>query len=188
MNYLKLPPIPALAVLVAAPLALRFLLRRGRPADPVDPYAPHEPATALDPAAKPGAKRFRAWVVKTWGERENPPSPQNISRADRTDRPSEHHEGRAWDLMTRNLAHGQAVVDALLAPDPETGEPHALARRAGVMYLIWNRRIWRAYPWAGKPAGSWSDYGGPNPHTDHVHFSLSRAGARAETSLYRTVA
>lgn len=181
---LLLPPAPLAAIAVGGVLLLRALLRRGgaaAPALPVDPYAPHEPASGFDPTPKPGAIAFRKFIIDRWGER--PGSPQNIGRWDRTDKPSEHHEGRAWDLMTRDKAHGQAVVDALLAP--EGSEPHALARRAGLSYIIWNKQIWRAYPWGGKPAGSWSPYSGASTHEDHVHFSLSRAGGRGDTSLYK---
>jgi hypothetical protein len=89
--------------------------------------------------------------------------------------------------MTTSRAHGQAVVDALLAPDPRTGDPHALARRAGIMYIIRDRRMWRAYPWAGAPRGAWAPYQGDSAHTDHVHLSLSRRGAAGETSLYRMI-
>jgi hypothetical protein len=171
-----------LLALLALAIATR---RRGPPAPPVDEYAPRESATGFDPTPKPGTKAFRAWAIRTWGER--PGSPENIGRWDRTDKPSEHHEGRAWDLMTRDKAHGQAVVDALLAPDPTTGEPHALARRAGIMYLIWNKQMWRAYPWQGAPSGSWSPYSGASTHEDHVHFSFSRRGGEGETTLYQMI-
>lgn len=164
---------------------LAFALRRRAPQlPPVDAYAAHDPATGFDPTPKGGAKAFRAWALKSWGERSG--SPENIGRWDRVEKPSEHHEGRAWDLMTRDKAHGQAVVDALLAADPITGEPHALARRAGIMYLIWNRQMWRAYPWAGAPAGTWSPYAG-HAHTDHIHFSFSRDGGAGKTTLYRMI-
>ncbi|GKQ39634.1 hypothetical protein [Streptomyces sp. A012304] len=46
------------------------------------------------------------------------------------------------------------------------------------MYMIWNRRIWMA----NRPGAGWQPYRGANPHTDHVHFSFSWAGARKETS------
>lgn len=180
MNFRTIPLVGAIIVGLLA-----FALRRRAPRLPVDPYAPHEPATGFDPTPKEGAKAFRAWALKMWGER--PGSPENIGRWDRVEKPSEHHEGRAWDLMVRDKAHGQEVVDALLAPDPTTGEPHALARRAGIMYLIWNRQMWRAYPWAGAPAGTWSPYGGENPHIDHIHFSFSRDGGAGETTLYRMI-
>jgi hypothetical protein len=150
---------------------------------PVDSYAPHDPATGCDPTVKPGVRLFREWAIAKWGQREQPPSPENILRGC-DDKPDEHQVGRAWDLMTRSLEHGQSIVDALLAADPVSSEPHALARRAGVMYLIWNRQMWRAYPWQGKPAGSWGPYSGASPHTDHVHFSFSQEGAAGATSLY----
>lgn len=157
----------------------------GPPSPPVDPYAPQETnhPGVCDPVAKPGVLAFRAWALGKWGER--PGSPQNIVRAC-TAGTSEHEQGRAWDLMTNSLEHGQAIVDALLAP--EGAEPDALARRAGIMYMIWNKRMWRAYPHAGLPAGSWAPYtGGESAHTDHIHFSFSRAGADGETSLYSMI-
>jgi hypothetical protein len=58
------------------------------------------------------------------------------------------------------------------------------------MYLIWNRRIWGAW-------GGWSTYceqrngacraddgSVRHPHTDHVHFSFSWAGARRKTTFW----
>jgi hypothetical protein len=154
----------------------------------VDPYAPQETnhPGVCDPVAKPGVKLFRQWAIAKWGQHPGTakhPTPENIIR-ECTSGTSEHEQGRAWDLMTLSKEHGQAIVDALLAPDPETGEPHALARRAGVMNLIWWKQMWRAYPYAGAPSGSWAPYTGPNPHTDHIHFSFSKAGADGLTSLY----
>lgn len=91
---------------------------------------------------------------------------------------SEHEEGRAWDAMC-SKADGDALCAWLLAPDAH-GNAFAMARRAGVMYLIWQRQIWRAW------TGEWGPYEGKgkNPHTDHVHVSFSRKGGRGETSLY----
>jgi hypothetical protein len=152
-------------------------------AGPVDPFASSDPTPpgACDPTAKPGVLLFRQWVIGRWGER--PGSPQNILRDCKTGAPSEHWEGRAWDWMVPNAAAAEAFLAELLATSAED-EPAALARRAGVMYLIWNHRMWRAYAHAGNPPGSWAPYTGPNPHTDHVHLSFSRAGARGETSFY----
>lgn len=168
---------------VAAILAFAAASRRASAATPVDAYADHEPAEDCDPQPKPGTLAFRAFVLSRWGEKAG--SPQNIVRDCSVGARSEHHEGRAWDMMVRDKAHGQAVVDALLAADPTTGERDALARRAGIMYMIWDRKMWRAYPWAGAPRGTWTPYSGASSHEDHVHFSLSRRGAAAKTSLYR---
>lgn len=152
------------------------------PSSPVDPYAPQETnhPGVCDPVAKPGVLAFRQWALGKWGER--PGSPQNIVRAC-SGGTSEHEQGRAWDLMTNSIEHGQGIVDALLAPEGD--EPNALARRAGLMYVIWNKQMWRAYPHGGLPSGSWAPYtGGESAHTDHIHFSFSKAGADGQTSLY----
>lgn len=153
---------------------------------PLDDYAPKENTQAgqCDPSAKPGVLLFRQWVLSQY--RENPGAPQNILRDCSTGSPSEHWEGRAWDFMIPSLDVGQALVDRLLAPDA-AGRPHALARRAGIMYLIFNRQMWRAYPSSAGPSGSWSPYSGASAHTDHVHLSFSWKGARGETSLYEAL-
>jgi hypothetical protein len=67
----------------------------------------------------------------------------------------------------------------LLAPD-ELGNDGAMARRLGVMYVIWDSRIWRSY----QAARGWQPYSGASPHTDHVHLSFSWAGALGETSYW----
>lgn len=42
-----------------------------------------------------------------------------------------------------------------------------------IRLIIWERRIWRAYPKPGIPARTWSPYRGPNPHTDHLHVEFA---------------
>lgn len=157
------------------------------PSGPVDPYAPWETTKEgdCDPTPKPGVLAFRKWILAKFGQA--PKAPQNIIRDCAIGGPSEHKEGRGWDIMTNSIDHGQSIVDFLMAPDPVTGEPHALARRAGIMYAIWDHKMWRAYPWQGQPSGSWEPYTkgeAASPHTDHIHFSFSWAGAKGETSLY----
>jgi hypothetical protein len=55
------------------------------------------------------------------------------------------------------------------------------------MYVIWDDRIWKAY----QASAGWQDYGpcggttGRSCHRDHIHFSFSRAGARALTTWWR---
>jgi hypothetical protein len=60
------------------------------------------------------------------------------------------------------------------------GRRFAMARRLGVMYVIYNRRIWGSY----RAADGWRPHVGANPHTDHAHFSFSWAGARKQTSYW----
>jgi hypothetical protein len=46
------------------------------------------------------------------------------------------------------------------------------ADRLVVNWMIWDRRIWRRKANNHGPAG-WSQYFGPNPHTDHVHLECA---------------
>ncbi|MFN8103203.1 MAG: hypothetical protein U0U69_01930 [Acidimicrobiia bacterium] len=72
-------------------------------------------------------------------------------------RTSVHGVGRALDVMT---TAGAPIADWLLAHSSELG----------VQLVIWNRSLWRAGAAEVRP------YGGPNPHTDHVHVEV-RIGA-----------
>jgi hypothetical protein len=93
---------------------------------------------------------------------------------------SEHKEGRAWDWGIQ-YPHpaADALLNWLLAPD-QHGNQHAMARRFGIMYMIWNYKIWKAY----QPEKGWQTYTGSSPHTDHVHFSFSWDGANKKTSYW----
>jgi hypothetical protein len=101
---------------------------------------------------------------------------------------SEHKEGRAFDwMLSANRPAERAVaeqfIDWLLGRGPE-GEAAYNARRLGVMYVIWNGRIWSAdHAWLG-----WIRYRGPNPHVDHIHISLTWSGAMKRTSFWTGVA
>ncbi|NHC43825.1 hypothetical protein [Motilibacter aurantiacus] len=97
---------------------------------------------------------------------------------------SEHHEGRALDVMLdasdpEEDATAQSIVDWLTAPDAY-GNQAAMARRLGVMYIIWDKQIWRAY----RPGAGWLPYTGAEAHSDHIHISLSWAGALKRTTWW----
>src|SRR5207248_6920103 len=72
-----------------------------------------------------------------------------------------------------------AALQWLLAAGPH-GERAWNARRLGIMYVIWNGRIWGAY----RAADGWRPYVGESEHTDHIHFSFSWAGAEKHTSWW----
>nr|WP_257907362.1 peptidoglycan-binding protein [Janibacter limosus] len=76
-----------------------------------------------------------------------------------------------------------AVADGVLswlpAPDSE-GRPAAMARRFGIMYMIFDRQIWGTY----QMEDGWRPYNGSSPHTDHIHFSFSWDGAMQRTSWW----
>lgn len=147
---------------------------------PIDGYARYEPQRTCSPTVKPGTAALqRLLLAGAPGSRS-----LGISRACSIGGSSEHKEGRAFDwgvLVSRPAEAGAAegFLARLLATD-EVGNRHALARRMGVMYVIWNRQIWSAY----RLDDGWRPYSGRSPHTDHVHVSLSWAGAMGQTSFW----
>jgi len=159
-------------------------------ASPPEDYAPRDPPSGCDPTPKPGVELFRDFVLTQLGGESS-----GIYRPCELGGPSHHHEGRAWDWRVdasnpQDAAAVDTLLDWLLAPD-EHGEPHAMLRRAGIDYIIWDAAIWNAR------TRSWEAYDGfdeqgrcaapggcRSPHRDHVHFSFGWPGARAETSFY----
>lgn len=156
----------------------------------LDSPAFYEPETGCDPAARPGATALSQLLLATYG-----PATIYTTRAC-TSSVSEHFDGRAVDWMhsVRDSAQREqvaAMLDFLLAPGAD-GTPQAMARRLGIMYIIWNNRMIRMYD----PARGWTEYQNcesptkaaqsldTSCHRNHVHFSLSWDGAAAATSWW----
>jgi hypothetical protein len=160
------------------------LINTGFPAE-IEPYQPSDPQTACDPTPKPGVVQFKDVLLATY-----PVTGFSGIARECGGGTSEHKEGRAfdWGASVSNPQQRAAVDDALgkiLATD-EHGNTHALFRRLGLMYIIWNRQIisssridegWRPYQCV-QPADS------DTCHTEHVHFSFSWAGAMGQTSWF----
>ena len=146
----------------------------------IDKYALYDGQDTCDPTAKPGVVDFRDMLLAAYPGSRN----GGIGRDCSLGSTSEHKEGRAldWGVNVNVPAEKAMADDALnwLLKTDEHGNTHANARRLGIMYVIWNARIWRAYD----ADGGWRAYTGSNPHTDHVHFSFSWAGARRETTWW----
>ncbi|MCB9585250.1 MAG: VCBS repeat-containing protein [Polyangiaceae bacterium] len=152
----------------------------------IDGFASYVGQTTCDPSEKPGVAGFRDLLLDTYPGTRN----LGIIRGCSVGGTSEHKEGRAFDWgvnyyngTERDIAY--TVIDWLLKTD-QHGNACAIARRFGVMYMIWNRQIWSAYrsPNGSCAASGWSGYSGSNPHTDHVHLSFSWAGARKDTTWW----
>jgi hypothetical protein len=158
----------------------------------MDPLGSYEGQTKCSPDAKPGVVAFQQMVLAEYPGT----GAGGIGRDCSYGGQSEHKEGRAWDwgVSAANESHRAAVADLLdwLFATDRYGNEHALARRVGLMYVIWNKRIW--FPYSG-----WSTYcemrkgvcvgddgGARSPHTDHVHFSFTWAGALKQTSFWHT--
>ena len=177
---------------LACVVALTLLLATAPVADAKVPRAPHRYTSAIEPladyvgqsvcspAAKKGTSAFANMLLRTYRNSRS----LGISRACGTGGVSEHKEGRAFDWgVSVHSARDRKSVKALftwLLKTDRHGNRYAMARRLGIQYMIWNRRIWGSYA----ASSGWRRYTGANPHTDHVHFSLSWAGARKKTSYW----
>ncbi|MFB7089296.1 hypothetical protein ACFCZF_28520, partial [Streptomyces sp. NPDC056296] len=168
----------AATILVATPASAAPSTPDFGPA--IDAYADYDPQDTCDPTAKPGAVGLRDLLNEAYGSHTS-----YFTRACDSGGTSEHKEGRALDYMLNYYDSGERAVaeDVLtwLLKTDKHGNKHANARRLGIMYLIWNDRIWSS----SQAADGWREYDGSNPHTDHIHFSLSWAGARQQTSWWQ---
>jgi hypothetical protein len=93
-----------------------------------------------------------------------------------TSKLSMHAMGRAVDVMmadvsgsARGQAAGKKIADYLLLN----------ADLLGVQFIIWNRTKCNM---SQKTCGR---YGGPNPHTDHIHVELTEAAAANNAPFYQ---
>lgn len=161
-----------------------------RAATPVEPYADYVAADHCAPAAKAGTHELAGWLSRRYG------GDTSTSRECRRDRDvsSEHQEGRAVDLRLdattrQGRESARELLDRLFATD-RLGNPHALARRMGIMYLIWDDHMYGAWDefrpeaYLSGSCRSRRSCSATLRHRDHVHVSLSRRGARARTSWY----
>jgi peptidoglycan hydrolase-like protein with peptidoglycan-binding domain len=90
---------------------------------------------------------------------------------------------------TDQKAQADAFLGWLLKIDT-AGRPFAAARRLGVMYIIWNNRIWSSH----NPLAGWQPYSTCASHPEksadtvcnrnRLHVSLSWAGAMQKTSFW----
>lgn len=196
VRLLVLALLPALAVLAAPVLAAPATAATVAPPVPsglpaaIEPLAGYVAADSCDPVVRPGVERFAALLQRTW-----PGTSTGITRACGADPlpTSEHYDGRAVDWMVgtgpRGRARATALVHWLFARDA-AGNRWAMARRLGVMYVIWHNHIWGAYSaeegWrpysscARHPGRAWDT----TCHRDHVHVSFSWAGATGRTSFF----
>jgi len=148
-----------------------------------DPLARYVGQVACDPVARPGTLALRDLVLGTYGVRGTASLVRSCSEG-RT----EHADGRAWDWSVRawvpeERAAAEDLIRWLTGPDAD-GVAAGNARRLGVMYLIWDSRIWEAYRSSEAVGSGWKAYTGASPHTDHVHLSLSWDGAYQRTSWW----
>lgn len=142
-------------------------------------WAAYVPQTSCDPVAKPGVRKFRDLMLGYYKRG----TAGGIIRGC-TVGTSEHSDGRAYDWMldstdTAERATATRALAWLLAPGAD-GTRAVMARRLGIMYIIWNGKIWSSY----RSAEGWRTYTGSNPHRDHIHTSFTWEGAMGRTSFW----
>jgi peptidoglycan hydrolase-like protein with peptidoglycan-binding domain len=142
----------------------------------LDVMTPYQAQVSCDPTDKPGVRAFGDLMLATYRT-----GSYGVSRYCQGD-VSEHYDGRAldWMLSASNptqKALADSVVTWLSANDGE------MARRFGIMYIIWNDKMWREY----RPQQGWAPYTGSDPHTSHIHFSFTWDGAMKRTSWWTGV-
>jgi hypothetical protein len=185
----------AAACLVQAPSAVaaatpRPSLPAGLPKS-IEPLAPYVEQVSCDPTLRPGTAKLARLLAGTY--RSYSATSWNSTYACGTDGTrSEHYDGRAVDWMvdvhnTKQHAAATAVLSWLLASD-KAGNRFAMARRLGVMYVIYDNRMWGAWD------GRWEQYNNCSHlpqrtndnacHRTHMHISLSWNGAMGRTSYW----
>lgn len=157
----------------------------------VDAFAAYVPASTCSQTVKPGTRALMDLLLDNY--------PGTTSLGIVIDCyggvRSEHKEGRALDWANRAWVPSEAAnvrdfTRWVLAAD-RYGNSAAMARRLGIMYMIWDDQIWESY----RAADGWQPYRFPGcptvtqcsqslRHRDHVHISLSWSGALGHTSYW----
>ena len=144
----------------------------------IDAHLGYMPQSSCTPKAKPGTTAVLKLLISTWGG-----SSSGISRHCSVGATSEHKEGRAldWRMNVKSASQRKRVDKAMAWLTANNGEA---AYRLGVMYIIWNQRIWSLYyPELGwRKMASRGSY--TANHKNHVHISLSWDGAMKQTSWW----
>jgi hypothetical protein len=155
---------------------------------PLEPYAGYQPQTTCRRNPKPGVLVLADWLVARGG------GYGAIFRSCAGSSTSEHKESRAFDwILDADSETDQAIAAAMLAeifaPD-DTGEPNALARRMGIMYVIWDDHMYASYDefvakrYLSSGCRTRRTCSPTLRHRDHLHISLTRQGAKGLTSWY----
>jgi hypothetical protein len=181
---------PLLLVVLALvlPACLLAVPAEAKYAMPVESYAPYQPQKKCARKDRPGTVALGQWLVARGGVY------GGTLRACSSGGSSEHKDGRAFDwMLDATDPDDRDVAEAFLVEafaDDELGDTDALARRMGIMYVIWDDRMYAA--WDGFEPKKYLSSGcrtrstcsATLRHRDHLHVSLSKAGAKGLTSWY----
>lgn len=157
----------------------------------VDALPDYVGATTCSPTVKPGTKALMSLLLRSYPDSRS----LGIVRACGSGGKSEHKEGRALDWGNRAWVPSEAAnvtsFTRWALKRDNNGNPYAMARRLGIMYMIWSDHIWEA----SNPGAGWQPYLHRNcsrvstcptslRHRDHLHISLSWDAAMGRTSFW----
>ena len=181
-----------LAYLLAALLVGSVLSAAPAGASSVESYSGYEPQEICTAAPKPGTEYLLRWLVDQYPHTGS----SGTLRPCNSGGQSEHKDGRALDWAVdadqpQEALQAERFLERIFATD-RAGNPDALARRMGIMYVIWDDYIYSSYsggfqkrPYTTNICAKPRNCSKTTRHRDHVHISLSHAGASAQTSFYR---
>jgi hypothetical protein len=180
----------AISLLTALLLSLSLLT----PADaarPIEDYASYVQPKKCHPRPYPGTAYLGRWVARHHGGGYVGTSRSCPRKRGAT---SDHQTGRAFDWaadVSRRSDRKQvrALLHELFEKDRQ-GNPDARARRMGIVYVIWADHMYAAWsgfrpePYLSSGCTSKKKCSKTLRHRNHVHVSLSKAGAKGRTSWY----
>ncbi|HPJ18364.1 MAG TPA: hypothetical protein PK635_04470 [Actinomycetota bacterium] len=116
-----------------------------KPAGTVEGFAAYVPQSSCDPKWRKGIRKFRDLVMQRYPQTQDWGSVRNCT----DDGISEHLDGRAWDWHAdvkdpKQFAAATDLINWLMAKGPD-GKSAYWARRLGIMYIGYNKRIWGSY-------------------------------------------
>ena len=181
-----LSAVALLAALLGAPAAHADDAANGE--SPIEDYASYEAQSTCHPKPRKGTVLLGEYLVATYGGGGGATGRACGGSA------SEHKDGRAidWTLDATSKADrkiAKAFLKDAFATDAD-GNTHALARRMGIMYVIWNDHMYSAWDefapegYLSSSCKSKKKCSKTLRHRDHMHVSLSVVGAKGKTSWY----
>lgn len=180
----------AIAAVAAAVLLSLLPAGAGARESRIEGFPNYHPQTTCSPKPKRGTVMLANYLMRRY----KGTGSLGISRSCRAGGVSEHKEGRAFDWALsagsrRDRHYAADFLRRLRKPD-RFGRRDALARRMGIMYAIWNDRIYSAthhyrtrrykHPACRTIRRCSASY----RHRNHMHISLTRSAARKKTSWY----
>lgn len=149
----------------------------------MEPLPKFDSEAGCHPGVKPGTARLASLIQRTYPGSETGTAAYCGSRSGA----SSHDDGRAIDWMRNSANPTQAAqVEAFI--NWLNADNYAMARRLGVMYIIWKKRIFGYYNtsrgWKTQNMSCSGRSGYTLCHYDHLHISLTIKGSLGATSFW----